>query len=93
MKFEPRAHSRVRCALCHGSLDDLAAACSSCSTKLHDDCWPTVARCPTLGCEGLPITASRRARLGNALVAVGVTIMLLTFAGVCFGVVVMGGGG
>jgi hypothetical protein len=52
----------ARCAFCHDALDHVLAyapvTCPSCGTLLHRDCWQDGARCPTLGCQVVPMRVS-----------------------------------
>lgn len=47
-----RRDGPLRCALCHGGVDEAEAArCAGCATLLHPDCRSQLGSCPTLGCE------------------------------------------
>lgn len=46
------ATAALRCAACHGDLDEPRVVCGACGVALHADCGRGAERCPTLGCRG-----------------------------------------
>lgn len=48
-----RESNHTRCAWCHGSALEEAAACAGCGVLVHAECRAQLVRCPTLGCPTL----------------------------------------
>lgn len=72
LRLHERGDAFVRCAFCHDALVVAGQACFRCRTRLHEECWKEVPRCPTLGCFGGRIVCARRSAftwLANVLTA------------------------
>lgn len=54
-----RKESELRCAYCHGRVQDVPP-CPTCRTLVHRGCRLEAERCPTLGCADRSVVRRRR---------------------------------
>ncbi len=76
LRLHERGDVEARCAYCHDALAAPQRACERCRTRLHDDCWAELPRCPTLGCFALRVSPRRATETGCTRLFVAVVAVL-----------------
>jgi len=92
VRAQARLQGTLRCALCHGDVEEAHEPCVGCRTLVHPECRQTNGGCPTLGCSfQTQRPARRRAPTRGRRQPIDVRAVLRVVCGVGSGILVAAG--